>query len=126
MSGVIIMSPDDVFHISAEEFVAAARTKWGAESKILVNPDPRPYDVTVQIERMDESAFQVFHDRDEVSVMTDGTLEQSAEVGLWIRSLLPENLGGRLWMTDDSFTKHIELMPGMTVDEMEEYHEGEA
>ncbi|MFC7623080.1 hypothetical protein [Microlunatus sp. GCM10028923] len=114
-SSMTIFSPDGAFRVESEVFVAGARHNWGSEVPILTNPDSRPHNLTVQIKREGGTSFQVFHDRLDESVLTDGDPDQCAEVAVWVLSLLSGQLSGRLWMTDQGFTGHIDLVPGMTV-----------
>lgn len=116
---VIILSPDDVFSLSTDAFVEAARAQWPEDSRIVTGDESREYDVTVIIDRPGEPMFQVFHDRHGETIATDGNLDQAAEVALWVRSLLPTHIGGRLWMTNQSFSGHVELQPGMAKDDLQ-------
>lgn len=53
------------------------------------------------------------------SISTDGTPEQAAEIELWARSLVPEDPGGRIWLVDEMFNGHAELVPGMTMEDID-------
>lgn len=117
MSGATYLSPDQVFHVEREAFEREARASFGPEADIRPQaPDRAPVEVTVQIDRPDESFFQIFYSPD--VIWTDGTADQAAEVALWVRGLLPDDPGGRIWMTDEGFSGHVELVPGMTVDDL--------
>lgn len=49
---------------------------------------------------------------------TDGTPEQVAEVAIWARSLVPDDPGGRVWLVDQGYSGHVDLVPGMTADDV--------
>ncbi len=52
------------------------------------------------------------------SVWVEGTEDQEIEVALWVRSLLPEEPGGRIWMVDQGFSGHVELESGSTAGDL--------
>lgn len=117
MSGATYLSPDQVFHVEREVFEREARASFGPEADIRPQaPDRAPVEVTVQIERRDESFFQIFYSPE--VIWTDGTADQAAEVALWVRGLLPDDPGGRIWMTDEGFSGHVELVPDMTIEDL--------
>jgi hypothetical protein len=119
VTAMIVCSPDDALHVPRELFEKWARTKFGKEAAILaISDESRPKDVTVQISRPGEASFQVFHSRKGTTISTDGTPEQAAEVALWVRSMLPQDPGGRIWLVDEGYNGHAELIPGMTVEEL--------
>jgi hypothetical protein len=47
-------------------------------------------------------------------ISTDGTGERVTEVALWIRSLLPNDPGVRIWFVDQGYNGYVELIPGMS------------
>jgi hypothetical protein len=47
-------------------------------------------------------------------ISTDGTGERVTEVALWIRSLLPNDPGVRIWLVDQGYNGYVELIPGMS------------
>ncbi len=110
MPNMVMLSPDNVFHLDRERFRTEATVQFG-EQVTVTEKD------TVQVSRSTEPFFQIFYLGDE-AVSTDGTSEQAAEVALWVRSLLPEDPGGRIWMVDQGYSGHVELIPGMTADDV--------
>lgn len=112
------LSPDLVFHVSRDVFEREVKLRFGDDVELIPSPDDFPDDVTALVQRAGEPLFQVFHDRDGESMSTDGTDDQAAEVALWIRSLLPDDPLGRIWMTDEGLNGHVELVPGMTVEDL--------
>lgn len=110
MPNMVVLSPDNVFHLDRERFKSEALARFG-EQIVLTEQD------TVQIDRSTEPFFQIFYLGEE-AISTDGTPEQAAEVALWVRSLLPDDPGGRIWMVDQGYSGHVELAPGMTVDDI--------
>jgi hypothetical protein len=47
-------------------------------------------------------------------ISTDGTREQAAEVAVWAANTFPKTGDGELWLTDEAYTGHTVLHPGMT------------
>lgn len=112
--GVRIYSPDDAFEISREQFEQAAADHF--RPHVLVMPSSGPYsdDVTAVVRRPGKQWFSIVHARDGKSISTDGDDKQCAEVALWVRSILPDTSGGRIWMADAGFSGHVDLRPGMS------------
>ena len=50
-------------------------------------------------------------------VSTDGTLDQAAEVAAWVRRVNPDP-GLVLWFTDQSFSGHTVLRPGIAPEQV--------
>jgi hypothetical protein len=113
---MIVLSPDEVFHVDRGTFESEARKQFGPG---FIEPQDPYKDLTIRYDRPGESMFHIFHDRQGDTISTDGTPEQAAEVALWARSLVPDDPGGRIWLVDEMFNGHAELVPGMTVDELE-------
>jgi hypothetical protein len=103
---MVVLSPDDAFRLDRERFRTEALAEFGS-STVVTEQD------TVQIDRPTEPFFQIFYLGEE-AISTDGTPEQAIEVALWVRSLLPDDPGGRIWMVDQGYSGHVELVPGMT------------
>jgi len=63
----------------------------------------------------DGAFFQIrlLHDGDALS--TDGTPEQAAEVAVWAANSFPPVDEGEIWLTDQGYSGHAVLWPGMTV-----------
>lgn len=110
MPNMVVLSPDDVLRLERERFRTEALAEFGS-STVVTEQD------TVQINRPTEPFFQIFYLGEE-AVSTDGTPEQAIEVAMWVRSLLPDDPGGRIWMVDQGFSGHVELTPGMTADDV--------
>lgn len=113
---MMVLSPDDVFHVDRTTFETEARKKFGVG---FVEPEGVHMDVILRYDRPGESMFHIYHDRQGFSISTDGTPEQAAEIALWARSLVPEDPGGRIWLVDEMYNGHAELVPGMTAEELD-------
>lgn len=113
MTNIKVLSPDDALHVDRAQFEREARAQFGPDATVLSIDDGRSgVQVTVQVKRPGESYFQIFYSPD--VIFTDGTAEQAAEVVLWARALQPDDPGGRIWMVDEGFTGHVELVPDMS------------
>lgn len=102
---MIILSPDAAFQLSLTRFRSEAESKFGSNATTTDSG-------TVQIQSPD-GFFQLFYLGDD-AISTDGSPEQAAEVASWIRSLLPDDPGGRIWMVDQGFNGHVDLPSGVT------------
>jgi hypothetical protein len=109
-----ICSPDQALQVDREVFEEQARTRFPEGVVLSIDDANRPMDVVVQIGRTGEPEFQILRSREGEVIFTDGTPKQAAEVALWIRSLLPDDPGGRIWLVDEGYSGHVELVPGMT------------
>ncbi|MGW6196961.1 hypothetical protein ACWF0M_12515 [Kribbella sp. NPDC055110] len=121
MPNIIILSPDSAaFDLAKERFEESVVAGFGSQATSLVERagDESPVDVAARIDRPDEPAFQIFHFRTRDGISTDGTADQAIEVMLWMRSVLPEDPGGRIWAVDEAYNGHVELTPGMTADDI--------
>lgn len=117
MSGNMVLSPDQVFHLERDVFEREAVRHFGeAHARVYAGDEGSRVVASVYIDRPDETTFQVFYAPD--AIWTDGTPEQSEEVAMWLCTLLPENPGGRIWLTDEGFSGHVELAPAMSVDDL--------
>ena len=120
MPNMIIVSPDPVgFKLDLDVFQEASRAKFGQHATLVrtKNADS-PVDVTTQVDRPGEPSFQIFHYRGGDMISTDGTGDRVLEVALWVRSLLPDDLGMRIWLVDQGYHGHVELVPGMTEEDV--------
>lgn len=118
MSGITVLSPDQVFHIERDVFEREGVRHFGeAHARVYAGDEGSRVVASVYVDRPNETTFQVFYAPD--VIWTDGTPAQSAEVALWISTLLPENPGGRIWMTDEGFNGHVELVRGMREADLE-------
>lgn len=115
---MVICSPDQALQVEREVFEEQARARFPEGVVLAIDDTARPMDVAVQIERAGEPEFQILRSREGEVIFTDGTPEQAAEVALWIRSLLPDDPGGRIWLVDEGYSGHVELVPGMTADDV--------
>jgi hypothetical protein len=75
-------------------------------------------DATISIDRPDQPGFQIVHFRDGRMISSDGTEEQAAEVAAWAAGTFTRSGPGELWMTDQGYSGHVVLRPGMTVAEI--------
>jgi hypothetical protein len=99
MPNMIVVSPDPAgFALGRQCFEEAVVDRFKDQVKLIPEPP----------------GFQIFHFHDGDMISTDGTTEQAVEVALWVRSLLPDDLGVRVWFVDQGYTGHAELVPGMT------------
>lgn len=111
----IVMAPEtSAFIVTLEQFRAAA-VQWGPFAR-LAGPvsETDPIDANIQVERPGESFFQIFHFRDGDMISTDGTEDQAAEVAAWAINSFPKTGPGDVWMTDQAYTGHAVLIPGMS------------
>lgn len=111
---MMFLSPDGAFHVDRETFEHHAVDWFGADALVIPGKDDSPDDVSITVERADEPSFRIFHSRKAHSIWVEGNESQQAEVALWVRSLLPDDPGGRIWMVDQGYSGHVELVPGMT------------
>jgi hypothetical protein len=121
MPNMIILSPDvDGFDLARESFEEAVVASFGAEVTSLVHRsgEESAVDVAARIDRPGEPAFQIFHFRTRDGISTDGTGDQAVEVMLWVRSVLPDDPGGRIWAVDEAYNGHVELIPGMSKEDV--------
>jgi len=115
MAELIVWSPvEGVVHLTDADFRAAAERKWTGAVTFRTSEDPQMPPVTADVEVPGQRSFQVFLLRGGDAVVTDGSEEQMAEVAAWVRSLLPEEPGGRIWFTDPGCTGHYDLPHGVT------------
>jgi len=120
MSNVTFLSPDDAFHVDRATFEREAEARFSPEGGQLRDSDDGTVsDVVVNISRPGETSFAIWHGQAGDTIWTDATPDQVVAVALWVCSLLTSaNNGGRVWMTDEGFTGHVELRPGMTEAEL--------
>jgi hypothetical protein len=121
MPSMIVVSPDPTgFALDRRRFEEAVVDKFSGQVKVIPEPadEPSPVDVTASIARPGEPRFQIFHFQDGDMISTDGTTEQAVEVALWVRSLLPDDPDVRIWLVDQGYTGHVELVPGMTASDI--------
>jgi hypothetical protein len=110
---VIAPEPKD-FHVTLEQFRVAI-THWQPHARLVDAADGEDLvDANIQVERPDQYFFQIFHFRDGDMVSTDGTREQAAEVAVWAANSFPKTGDGELWLTDEAYTGHAVLHPGMS------------
>lgn len=116
MPNMIIVSPDPVgFQLERDVFEAAVKAKFGEQATLVPSRDSgSPVALTAQVDRPGEPQFQIFYYRAGDMVSTDATGPRVQEVARWIRSLLPDDPGARVWLVDQGYNGHAELVPGMT------------
>lgn len=110
--GAMVYSPDGAFAVSADEFVAAALTRW-PDAHVL-RSDNSHCDVTVQIPAEDGSLWQIFHSPEGEQVWTDGNAEQELVFAQWARALVRDDAPGRILLLNHDYTLAAELAPGMS------------
>jgi hypothetical protein len=104
------------FTVTLQQFEAAA-AHWSPYATLGPDVDFES-DAVIRVERPDEAAFHVFHFTGEDMIMTDGTAEQSAEVAVWAADSFSLSGPSQLWLTDQEYTGHTVLSPGMSVHEV--------
>ena len=114
-SVVVATTPLD-FTVTLAQFEAAAE-HWHPHATLGPDVDMEA-DAVLFVERPGEPAFQIFHFTGEDMLMTEGTAQQCAEVAIWAADAFPLSGPGQLWMTDQEYTGHTVLHPGMRVDEV--------
>lgn len=114
--GVIAATKHLHFTVTLRQFEAAAE-HWRPHATLGPDVDFEA-DAVIRVERPDEAVFQIFHFTGEDVLMTDGTPEQSAEVAVWAADSFSLSGPSELWLTDQEFTGHTVLRPGMNVHEV--------
>jgi hypothetical protein len=112
---ILATTPLD-FTVTLQQFETAAE-HWNPYASLGPDVDLEA-DVVLFVERPGEPAFRVFHFTGEDMLMTDGTLEQSAEVAVWAADSFPLSGPSSLWLTDQEYTGHTVLRPGMRAGEV--------
>jgi hypothetical protein len=119
MSETLFMSPDRLLKIDTLTFEAELSRHFGDDGvTVRFGGEIGAADVFAQIDRPNEETFQVLHSRRGTAVWTDGDEDQTVDIALWVLSLVPEDPGGRVWMTDEHFATHVELRSGMSKDDL--------
>jgi hypothetical protein len=109
-----------VFKIDRARFEEAIADRFGAAAVLVERHETdSAIDVVAQVNRPGEPEFQIFHFRDGGAISTDGTAERAVEVMQWVRSLFPANPGAQIWAVDEMYNGHVELIPGMTNEQIE-------
>jgi hypothetical protein len=111
----IIIAPESTDFVITLERFRESIADWQPYAH-LAGPisDDDPIDANIQVTRPDEPFFQIFHYRNGDMLSTDGTEQQAAEVAAWAVNRFPKTGPGELWMTDQGYTGHAVLHPGMT------------
>ena len=105
-----VRSEDRMF--DADTFVREAQKRWPGCEVFDANRGKSNQTTLVQVESQDEPSFSINHFSDNQMVSTDGTPDQAAEVAAWVRRVNPDP-GLVLWFTDQSFSGHTVLRPGI-------------
>ena len=113
---VVVATTSLDFTVTLAQFEAAAE-HWNPHASLGPDVDLEA-DAVLFIERPGEPAFRVFHFMGEDMLMTDGSPQQSAEVAVWAVDAFPMSGPSQLWMTDEEYTGHTVLRPGMSVGEV--------
>jgi hypothetical protein len=113
---VIAATTSLAFTVTLRQFEAAA-AHWSPHATLGPDLDFEA-DAVIRVERPDEAAFHIYHSVGEDVLMTDGTAEQSAEVAVWAADSFVVSGPSELWLTDQEFTGHTVLRPGMSLDEV--------
>ena len=116
--GYMVLVPDpDQTVFDAETFAKEAQVRWTGCRVIWEDPSKYISDVGVRVDPDDDPTFMIYHFPHRRAVTTNGTLSQAAEVAVWVREVHPDP-ELVLWFIDDTFTAHVVLHPGITVDEI--------
>ena len=111
---MIIIAPEPQDFIVTLDQFREASTFWGPHAALVGGAsDDDPVDANIQVDRPGEPFFQIFHFNNNAMLSTDGTEEQAAEVAAWAANTFPKAGPGELWMTDQGYTGHTVLTPGM-------------
>jgi hypothetical protein len=114
--GLLIASPTgSPLPLTAQALNTAARERWGEAA--TVRSDPLPTLATnIWVEVEGQPFFQIDLQQDLSAISCDGNDDQTADVAVWVRSLLPAD-APRIIATDEAFSCHVELVPGITVEQ---------
>ena len=109
---IIAPEPQD-FTVTLDQFREAS-TFWGSHATLVgALPTTTPSTPTSRSTAPEAPLFQIFHFNNNAMLSTDGTEEQAAEVAAWAANTFPKAGPGELWMTDQGYTGHTVLTPGM-------------
>ncbi|AYD90311.1 hypothetical protein D5R93_10390 [Actinomyces lilanjuaniae] len=98
--------------IDADTFLREAQNRWPGCQAVVEDPATHISDATV-VSPPDAPPFSVIHFPDNGMISTDAHPQVAAEIAAWIRSLHPDP-DLVLWYTDQGFTGHTVLTPGIT------------
>ena len=110
-----VRSEDRMF--DADTFVREAQKRWPGCEVFDANRSKDSQTTLVQVEPQDEPSFSIDHFPNNRIVSTDGTPDQVAEVAAWVRRVNPDP-GLVLWFTDQSFSGHTVLRPGIAPEQV--------
>jgi len=93
-----------------EDVADRARQRWGD----VVEGSHTSTDglLTVDLAPMGEPGYSIRVESSGESLSTDGTAEQAAEVAVWARGLLPDEVPSEIWFYDAN--GHVVLTPDLT------------
>lgn len=124
-----IWSPDGPgpFSLHRDYLADAARERWGEAASFYVATPGVPWSLIVTVRPPDGEDFEIDLAWDRQSVSLDMLTEDDvAEPAAWIRSLLPDDPGGRIWIIRGDLACHAELPAGVTAEQIRTgwtYHE---
>jgi hypothetical protein len=104
--------------LSAQALNTAARERWGDAATVRSESLPT-LATNIWVEVEGQPFFQIDLQRDLSAISCDGNDDQTADVAVWVRSLLPAD-APRIIATDEAFSCHVELVPGITVEQFRE------
>lgn len=97
----------------ASTFIEEVRQRWPGCHAYRETREAMNADAGANVRPTNSSPFTIHHFSKNRMISVDGMTEQAAEVAAWTRSLLPDpNLD--LWCTDNFFSGHTILFPGIT------------
>jgi hypothetical protein len=113
----LILSPDVTsLALTPDQLATAARERWGTQMFVTGRTGP---EVSLELEVTGPPhRFSICLSARGDSIFTDGSWEQTAQVAAWVRSLIPDGFGYRLWLADESFSGHATLPPGVQADQL--------
>ena len=113
---VINMNPNQTI-FDAETFIEEAQQKWPGCQTYKETRRGMNSDAGANIDPIDAPSFMVHHFSGNHMIDIDGNPFNSAEVAAWIRATNPDS-SLELWFTDEYFSGHTILFPGITAQEV--------
>lgn len=122
-----VWSPDGPgpFSLDRDHLVDSARRRWRDNAKVYIPSGIWSLSVEVRPDDGEDFDISLAWDRHSVSISML-TEDDVAEPAAWIRSLIPDDPGGRIWVIRGDLASHAELPAGVTADQIRDswiYHE---
>jgi hypothetical protein len=111
------MTPDkEPFHISPGRFKAAVDATWPGRWQEMNISEFKSYSAGLELPGESQYKMDLYPEGDAVG--TDGTWPQAVRTAVWVRSLIPADYPGRVWLMDEAFDGHAELPAGVTAEQV--------